>query len=133
MGFKANNVCSLQDHSLKSLEDYENCFFFIGFNDKTYPLIELIFNAYLNVSKDLGFNNSPEAAACKRMIDLEGGEEDTIGNLCESIISYSISFMYCLLENPGIWGDIPDGEGSNEVEKFVENNIFKPEKVKHML
>jgi hypothetical protein len=41
--------------------------------------------------------------------------------------------MYCLLENPGIWGDIPDGDGSNEVEKFVENNIFKPEKVKHML
>ena len=60
MGFKANNVCSLQDHSLKALEDYENCFFFIGFNDKTYLLIELIFNAYLNVSKDLGFNNSPE-------------------------------------------------------------------------
>jgi len=41
--------------------------------------------------------------------------------------------MYCLLENPAIWGDIPDDEGSNEVEIFVVNNILKPEKVKHML
>jgi len=52
MGFKANNVCSLQEYSLKALEDYANCFFFIGFNEITFSLEELIYKAYLNVTKD---------------------------------------------------------------------------------
>jgi hypothetical protein len=67
------------------------------------------------------------------MIDLEGGDDETVGSLCESIISYSISFAYCLLENPGIWGDIPDGDDNSGPEKFVEANIFTADKVKSML
>lgn len=132
IGFKANNVCSLQDHSLDALKEYAECFFCIGF-DTSSALSELIFKAYMNVSKDLGFNDSPDGIACRRLIDVEGGDEDTIGSICESIISYSISFAYCLLENPGIWGDIPDGEESIKAEQFVEQNIFSPDKVKGML
>lgn len=67
------------------------------------------------------------------MIDLEGGNDETVGSLCESIISYSISFAYCLLENPSIWGDIPDGNENSSPEKFVEANIFTADKVKSML
>lgn len=53
--------------------------------------------------------STPDGEAVKKAIDLEGQDESKVGSVCESILSYSISFTYCLLENPGIWGDIPDG------------------------
>jgi len=42
----------------------------------------------------------------KQAIDLQGEDELEISSVCEMILSYGISFTYCLLENPGIWDDL---------------------------
>ena len=117
---------------MDALKDFAECFISVGF-DSSSALGDLIFKTYLNVSKEDGFADTPDGVACRRMFDLEGCDEDTVGSVCESILSYSISFAYCLLENPGIWGDIPDGEDNNTSAQFVETTIFAPEKVKSML
>ena len=138
VAFKANNVCSLQDHSLEALGKYSECFYQIGF-DQTYALGDLIFKTYLSTSKDVGFASTPDGEAVKKAIDLEGGEAESVGSICESILSYAISFNYCLLENPAIWGDIPDNEEEEQPKdgvtpaQFVESTIFTAERVKTLL
>ena len=65
-----------------------------------------------------------------------------LASICEVILSYGISFTYCLLENPGIWGDIlPEYEEEEEKkivdqltpEQFVQHNVFPAERVKALL
>jgi hypothetical protein len=107
---------------LPALKEFAECFFKIGF-ESTSALGDLIFKTYLNVNKDEGFANTPDAAACAKALDFELDDESAVGSLCESILGYSISFTYCLLENPGIWGDIPDGEDPGDSEtpdQFME-------------
>jgi hypothetical protein len=108
VAFKANNVCSLQEHSLPALKDFADCFLRIGFEQSA--LADIVYKAYLHTSKDDGLDHSVEGEAVRKAVHLEGQEESLVGSVCESILSYSISFTYCLLENPGIWGDIPYGE-----------------------
>ena len=136
VAFKSNNVCSLQDHSLPSLQEYAECFFKIGFESSS-TLGDLVFKAYLNCSKDEGYASTADGVAVSKAIDLEGGEEGQVGSVCETILSYAISFTYCLLENPGIWGDIPsygdEEEDAANPEHFVEQNIFPPERIKSLL
>jgi hypothetical protein len=50
-GFKANNVCSIQDHSLDALKEYAECFLSVGFESSS-ALGDFLFKTYLNVNKD---------------------------------------------------------------------------------
>jgi hypothetical protein len=37
-------------------------------------------------------------------VKLDGSyDADQVGVTCEQILSFGISFYYCILENPGIW------------------------------
>lgn len=134
VSFKANNVCNLQEKSLPALKEFAECFFKIGF-ESTSALGDLIFKTYLNTTKDEGFNATADAAACRKAIDLEGEEESAVGSLCESVLSYAISFTYSMLENPALWSDIPDGdvEDSESPESFLTAQVFTAERVKNLL
>jgi hypothetical protein len=50
-GFKANNVCSIQDHSLDALKEYAECFLSVGFESSS-ALGDFLFKTYLNVNKE---------------------------------------------------------------------------------
>ena len=74
VAFKANNVCSLQDHSLEALKEYAECFYKIGFEQGS-SLGDFIFKAYLNTNKEEGFISTPDGEAVEKAVDLEGEEE----------------------------------------------------------
>lgn len=48
-------------------------------------------------------------------------------------MSYGISFTYCLLEDPGIWDDLEINQDNNQLEPFMSEQIFTPERINAVL
>ena len=56
----------------------------------------------------------------------------------ESILSFGISFIKGLLDNPALWeSDLPysdrDPESSSQAEDYLENTFFTGERIQHIL
>ena len=69
----------------------------------------------------------------KQAFDLQGEDELEVSSVCELIMSYGISFTYCVLENPGIWDDLENSQDNDHLEPFMSQEIFTPERIKAVL
>ena len=109
--FKVNNVCSPAEN-LPLLQGCFECFSLLAFDEgaEKSQLFQFFFRAYLHCDR---LENDPEVAmqnaeaqalvAILEKSQLGSDEMGKIGLVCERILSFGISFMFSLLEDPNVW------------------------------
>ena len=92
--------------NLPLLHESFDCFRLLAFDDQA-PLAQFLFKAYLHCDR---IENQPETALLNSdaqmlatLLSSQSDELSKIGTVCESVLSFSISFMFALLEDPNVW------------------------------
>ena len=110
--------------------------------DDTSDLSKFLFNAYIHSDRiendpETAMAN-PEAQVIAEQVGAAGiSDIEKIGTVCERILSYGISFIFSVLEDPNIWKsdfmgfeDVAEvqeetkGEDPLAAEKYAQNVLF---------
>ena len=115
LSFKVNNVHS-PANNLPLLQGYFDCFIALAF-DESSQISQFLFNAYIQCDRiandsETALQNA-DAQVIANIFGQDNPDLEKLGTVSERILSFSICFMFSLLEDPNVWKSdfIPSGEG----------------------